>query len=417
VSAFRALLWWLLLAAGGALAWGLLSLDVGEVLIRWHGQTITTTVAFFLVAWGLLWFGVWLLWALLRLPFTAWQRLAHAQARNRLANGLIALHEGRHARAERLLEKAAEDRSMTAVARLAAREAALRRGDLLAAAAHQAALANDDPAAAALNTAQTLLAQDKPQLALDVLQPLSDRKQLPPRGQQIRGEAMVKLGRASEALTLVAALGSEQYLSAEPLTALEASWQAAALRQSAHANDLHQRWNQLPARLRESEDVLLAYAMRAGELGLEAEAATALADAIDQRWNEALVRQFALLPTAREDSRLARAQPWLAAHPASAALALCVGRLCLRARLLGKAEEMLHRAIAQGAGAEAWEELGHVHTAHSDAARAQVCYLNALRSLRGESVRSLEGRSLREQIADEAVAEQRDEHGLPRLRN
>ena len=146
MSSFRTLLWCLLLAAGGALAWGLLSLDVGEVLIRWHGQTITTTVAFLLVAWGLLWFGLWLLWTLLSLPFTAWQRLAQAQARNRLANGLIALHEGRHARAERLLEKAAEDDSMAAVARLAAREAALRRGDLLAAAAQQAALANDDPA-------------------------------------------------------------------------------------------------------------------------------------------------------------------------------------------------------------------------------------------------------------------------------
>jgi HemY protein len=123
------------------------------------------------------------------------------------------------------------------------------------------------------------------------------------------------------------------------------------------------------------------------------------------------------LPAAREDARLARAQRWLGDHAASPALALCVGRLCLRAQLLGKAEEMLHRAIAQGSGAEAWEELGSVHTAHNDAGRAQVCYLNALRSLRGEPVCSLEGRSLREQIADEAVAEQRDEHGLPRLRN
>lgn len=417
MNAFRALLWWLLLAAIGALAWDLLSLDVGDVLIRWHGHTITTTVAFFLVAWGLLWFGLWLLWTLLRLPFTAWQRLAHAQARSRLANGLIALHEGRYVRAEGLLEKAAEDRSMAAVSRLAARDSALRRGDLLAAAAQQTALAAIDPVAAALNTAQTLLALEQPQLALEVLQPWTDKRQLPPRGLQMRGAALVGIGRASEALPLLATLGDEQSLSAEPLTALERSWQAAALRQSAHANDLHQRWSQLPLRLREYDDVLLAYATRAGELGLEAEAANALADAIDQRWSEPLVREFGLLPAAREDSRLARAQQWLSDHAASPALTLCVGRLCLRARQSGKAEELLHRAIAQGAGAEAWEELGNLHTAGNDALRAQACYLNALRSSRGEFVHSLEGRSLREQIADEAVAEQRDEHGLPRLRH
>ena len=224
------------------------------------------------------------------------------------------------------------------------------------------------------------------------------------------------VGRASEAIALLGALSDEQNLSAEQLTALERNWHAAALRQSAHANELHQRWNQLPTRLREYEDVLRAYGVRASELGLEAEAANALADAIDRQWSEVLVWQFALLLPAREDLRFARAERWLADHPASPALALCLGRLCLRAQLLGNAEELLHRAIAQGAGAEAWEELGNVYTAQNDAARAQACYANALRTSRGEPARTLGGRGLREQIADEAVAEQRDEHGLPHLR-
>lgn len=413
---FRTLLWWLLLAALGALAWELLSPDLGEVLIRWHGTTTTTTVAFFLVSWGLLWFGLWLLWTLLRLPFTGWQRLAQAQARNRLVNGLIALHEGRHARAEKLLDKAADDGDAASVSRLAAREAALRRGDLVAAASQQASLARHDPLSAVLNTAEALLAQDQPQLALDVLQPWSDKKQLPPRATRIRGAALVGVGRALEAIALLPALGKEQSLSDEQLSALECHWRAAALRQSAHANEVQQRWNQAPLHLREVEEVLLAYAVRAGELGLEADAAEALADGIDRHWRESLVRQFALLPPAREDLRLPRAQGWLLEQPTSAALALCLGRLCRRALRMGAAEEMLHRAIAQGAGAEAWEELGNVYTAQDDAENAQACYANALRHPRGEPARTLVGRSLREQIADEAVVEQRDQHGLPHLR-
>lgn len=416
MNLFRTLLWWLLLAAFGALAWELLSPDLGEVLIRWHGTTITTTVAFFLVTWALLWFAMWMLWTVLSLPFTAWQRLAQAQARNRLVNGLIALHEGRHARAESLLEKAAEDPTSASVARLAAREAALRRGDVVAAASQQAALLKHDPVAAALNTAAVLIEQGKPRLALDVLQPAFDRNALPPRGLQLRGEALVGVGRGADAIALLGPLANEQSLSAEQLAALERRWQAAALSQSAHANELDQRWNQLPARLRESEDALLAYATRAGELGLEQNAADAIADAVERQWSEELVRQFALLPPAREDQRMARAERWLTDHPTSAELTLALGRLCRHAQSLGNAEELLHRAIAQGAGAEAWEELGNVYTAKDDAARAQASYANALRNLRGEHARSLSGRSLRDQIADEAVAEHRDEHGLPHLR-
>jgi Na+/proline symporter len=62
MSLYRSFLWWLLLAALGALAWDLLQPDFGEVVIRWHGTTITTTVAFFLFACILLLFSLWLLW-------------------------------------------------------------------------------------------------------------------------------------------------------------------------------------------------------------------------------------------------------------------------------------------------------------------------------------------------------------------
>lgn len=414
MSFFRSLLWWLLLAAFGALAVELLSPDLGEVVVRWHGSTLTTSVAFFLVAWGLLWFALWMLWSLLRLPFTAWQRMAQAQARNRLVNGLVALHEGRHARAESLLEKAAEDPVAASVARLAARKAALRRGDLLSAASQQAALASADPLAAALNAAASLLAQGKPGLAVEALQPWAERN-LPPRGLQLRGEALVGAQRAIEAMPLLGALAREQTESSQQLAALERRWQSSALRQSAHADELLQRWNPLPARLREDEALLLAFAERAGQLGLESEAAEALASAIEHEWNESLVAAYGRLPAARDDHRLARAEHWLPRHQDSATLSLALGRLCLTGQQFGKAEEALHRAIAQGAGAEAWEALGEAYTAKDDPLRAQLCYANALRQQRDEAPRPLTGRTLREQIADEAVAEKRDEHGLPHL--
>ena len=415
MSQFRTLLWWLLLAAFGALAWELLSLDVGELVLRWHGTTITTTVAFALVAWLVLWVVLWLLWTLLSLPFTGWQRLAQRQARNRLVNGLIALHEGRHGRAVALLERAAEDRDSAAVARIAAREAALRQNDLLAAATQQAALGEIDPLAAAVNAARALLAQGQAREALDVLQPYADRRNLPPRAVQLRGAALVAAGRAAEALPLLPSIEAERALGTEQFGALEREWQAAALSQAAHANELQQRWQAAAARLREAPELLVAYARRAADLGLEADAERVLGAAIDARWDEALVREYALLPGPRDDARLPRAQGWLAAHPTNAALALALGRLARRGARWSQAEEALHRAVALGAGADAWEELGNVFTAEDRAEPAQVCYANALRLQRGERARPLGGRTLREQIAGEAVAEHRDEHGFPRL--
>ena len=84
MSFFRTLLWWLLLAVLGALAWEQFSPDPGQVLVRWHGTTVVfMSLAVFLAGWGLLWFALWALWTLLRLPFTAWHQLAKKQARNR----------------------------------------------------------------------------------------------------------------------------------------------------------------------------------------------------------------------------------------------------------------------------------------------------------------------------------------------
>ena len=415
MSAFRTLLWWLLLAALGALAYELLARDLGEVVLRWHGFTITTTVAFTLIAWALLWFACWLAWTVLRLPFTAWQRLAQTQARRRLVNGLVALHEGRHARASALLEKAAEDPEIATVARLGAREAALRRGDAAATARWQSALAEREPLLAATNTAEALLAQGSAKSALEVLQPWHERQALSPRGLRLRGEALIASGRADEALALLPLLAREGEDDAATLAARERAWQAASLVQSAHAAELQQRWQALPAPLREHADLLCAYATRAGQLGLEGEAAEVLASAIEREWRESLLAPYAALPGAREDSRLARARGWLNAHADSAALAQALGELAWRAGDLGYAEEALTRAIAQGAGAAAWEELGNVYTAREDHERAQLAYANALRASRAANVVPLSGRSLREQIAAEAVAEHRDEFGYPKM--
>lgn len=96
---FWRLLTLLALAAIGALAWHLMSADPGYVLVIWRGYSLETTVVV-AVAAGLLGWGCCAAVWVLRLPFHAWRRRSRKLARERLAGGLLALHEGRWAKAE-----------------------------------------------------------------------------------------------------------------------------------------------------------------------------------------------------------------------------------------------------------------------------------------------------------------------------
>ena len=109
-------------------------------------------------------------------------------------------------------------------------------------------------------------------------------------------------------------------------------------------------------------------------------------------------------------------RPSPGAHPASPALLVTMAQL---ARLQGQwpqAQEFLYRALAQGASADAWEELGHGFTAAGDEVLARRSYANALNASRGEATTELPGRDMKQKIFDEAVVEDRDAHGVPRLR-
>jgi HemY protein len=232
----------------------------------------------------------------------------------------------------------------------------------------------------------------------------------------LRAEALAASGQGAQAYGLLGALRQQQALPAERLAELEGRWAEAALHEAADANVLAERWETLPKPLKSEPAVVAAYADRAAALRWEDAAAKSLEQALDTRWDETLAARYGTLPIGRLDARRANAERWLQAHPASPALLLTLARLSRAQSQWPQAEDYLHRALAQGAGSEAWEEFGHGYAATGDDARARVSYANALRAARGESVEELAGRDLRQKIYDQAVTEERDEHGMPRLR-
>jgi HemY protein len=265
-------------------------------------------------------------------------------------------------------------------------------------------------------TADRLLDQGLPVDAINALD-VAAAQPLPPRGLLLRVRALETIGRSSEAYGLLGALRQQSALPDAELARLETELATRSLREAADANLLAERWEAMPKPLRVEPGVVAAYAERAAALRWDEAALRHLEQALDTRWDESLADLYGRLAVGHVDSRRASAQRWLQAHPASPALLVALARLARQQGQWPQAQEFLHRALAQGAGTDAWEEMGAGLAAGGEENLARRAYANALRTARGEAAEELPGRDLREKIFDLAVGEDRDAHGIPRLKD
>lgn len=412
---FGNVLFWIVLVLLGALAAQFVLHDPGYVLVRYRGMDYTTTVAMALATLLGALIALIVLWKLVTFPFRAWREHGDRRSRARLGEGLDALHYGQYDRAEKLLaQAAADDDSIAASARIAAARAAMRRGDPDAARAQLDALGERHAAARAIAIAEQSLREQRPTDALVALDAPAAQP-LPPRGLALRAEALAASGQSAEAYGLLGSLRKQNAMPAARLDEYQERWAAASLREAPDTNALADRWQALPKPLKTDPAVVSAYADRAHALGWDDAAIKAVEQALDARWDEGLAARYGGLPPAHAQARQIVLERWLRAHPASPTLLLSLARSHREQGRWAESEDYLQRALAQGAGSAAWEELGHGYASAGDEARARIAYANALRTARGESAAELTSDDRFRAVAP-VVAEERDEHGMPRLR-
>lgn len=418
MKAFRSLLIVLLVAALGILGAQWLGQEsvrsMGEVIVRAGSHDYIATLPQALLALLIVLLLAWLLWTLISLPFRAWSRHRRKRGRARLIDGLQALDRGQWQRAEKQLQSAAGEKEVQPIALVAAMRAAEARDDASSAGQHLQQLGTVDPTLHALHSAERWLELGKPQEAIDALD-VAAIQPLPPRGLSLRTDALALAGRAEEAYGQLGALRQQQALPANRIAALETQLALQMLDEASDVNTLAARWEVLPKTLRVSPEAVSRYAQRAVALNWNDVALRSIEQTLDSQWDDALVTLYGELPVDKLDSRRASAQRWLQNHASSPALLMTLARLARGQGQLTQAEDFLHRAVAQGAGAEAWDMLGEGFADQGDDVLARQCLLNGLRVRRGQAPLSIERRDLRQQIQDQAVAEERDEHGFPRL--
>jgi HemY protein len=326
---------------------------------------------------------LWLLWSLLASPFRAWGRYRRKQGRARLIDGIQAHEQGQWQRAEKLLDSAAEDKEVTAVAMVTAIRSAQARDDQAAVNQYLQRLAGEDATLHALLQAERLLVQERPVDAINLLDTATIQP-LPPRGLWLRTEALARAERAHEAYGQLGALRKQKVLPDEAVAELETRLAAQSLLEAGDVNALAAQWEATPKALRSDPDVVSAYALRAVALDWDEPALLNIEQALDTRWDESLVTLYGQMPVDKLATRQANLQRWLANQPASPALLLALGRIATRQRQHSQAEDYLHRAIAAGAGPAAWEALGQLFVERGEPALAAQCFANALRQQRGD---------------------------------
>lgn len=360
--------------------------EQGQFLLQWGGYDYrATAVDAVLIFLGALLIA-WLAWQLITAPMKAYRARREQSNRLRLAEGLDAYQQGDWARAEKVMQTAAETNpEIVGVSRVSAAQAALAREDYDAADRHIEALRSNHPARAALASADAHLQRgyfEKAIAALDA----PEAQPLPARGIALRARAFAGAGRAAEAYGLLGAIRKANAMGGSELKAAESSWAAAAITQATDSNALAAIWDEMPKHLRADYGVVSAYANRAAALGWDEAATRSIEQAMDQQWDDRFVALYASLPVARVNERRARLEKWMSQRPELESTWLALAQLSQQQQDLLAEHDYLQGAVQRSGSSRAYSLLGENLLARGETEMAAKQFANAQRVGRNQAI-------------------------------
>lgn len=346
----------IILALGAVL---LVKDDPGFVMVKYADFTIETTLAFAIVAVIVMvviihfsWKVIRSIWRVPRSVKRQSEKRRFEKSRRLLNQGLIDLAEGRFEQAENNLIKLVDYSETPLIHYLVAARAAQLQGkyderDRYLKAAHEAQPRAE--VAIGVTQAELQLAHQQTEQSLATLTHL---RSIAPRHDYIAmllARAYYELEDWQALVDLLPEVRKKKLITERRLKKMEASAYKGMLNKAAakaNVEALEKSWSKIPRAQQAEPELLLHYLNVINNNGLTINSAGSLAvRALDNKWDNSLIDAYGKLNMGDVNAQLKQAEKWLTDYGHNECLLLALGRICMRARLWGKAQGYLEASI------------------------------------------------------------------------
>ncbi|HET8807959.1 MAG TPA: heme biosynthesis HemY N-terminal domain-containing protein [Methylophaga sp.] len=360
------------LTLGGLLIW-LADFQPGFVLLQYGDWSLETSLIVFAAMFLLLLLaGYFVLRSSMLLKqsparLASWQQqLRHKRASQALTKGLITLEEGRWAEAERLLVRHAGNSETPllhylAAARAAQKQSAPARRDNYLKLAHETTEGAD--IAIGVVQAELQLSADQKEQALATLQHLRQVAPKHPYVLHLLQQLYQDTDQWQAVQSVLPDLRKRHVMDNNAINELGVEAVVGQLHHALVREDwqrMAQIWEQTPAKVRNSEAMLIPYTKGLIAQGEHAQAVSLIEQFLRKSWSDQLIYQYGLIPGVSLLKRLSFAEKWLKQHEENPWLLLSLGRLAAASKLWAKAEAYLRTSIEHGPRGETFLVLAEV---------------------------------------------------------
>lgn len=363
----------------------------GYVLIAYHNISIETSLWFAVTALIFLFI---FFYALLRFSsgvgaitsyIRQWisnhkKRRAHAQT----ILGLYELVEGRWDRAEKKLVRSAKYSDMPLINYLAAaftaqnQHESKRRDNYLRLAQN---VAQENPIALGLAEVALRIGNKQWEEASAILQRLH---QLQPKNVlilKLLHQAYLELKDWQNLVKLLPLLRKRQTLTLNEINQLEQKVYQELLVMGLQNHSISSVWSSLPRYLQKHPAAAAIYTEYLLSNNQVENAEAILKMILRKVLDEHLLEIYAILPSSQPIKQLMRAEKWLQNNPENAPLLLCLGRLCKKQKLWGKARLYLEKSVRLMPNMVAYAELAQITAEQNDLRGALDFYVKGLHTM------------------------------------